>query len=195
MIHSNRMFVIGAQTSDDAFGFGNGMPWPRGTVRQDMSHFKRKTMEAPPGKINLLIVGRETFEAMERKALPGRYMVVVSRKFESVGLTGDRVFCAPSIEAFLLQRAEKIEDLHHIFFIGREFIWREGFKYSSNAHITVVKREVENKEGLKRLKTPLTKQATDSGFIQLRNETVTDDWDGPVQIEFLHYFKPLIRCD
>ncbi len=191
MISSSRMAVIGAQTKDGAYGLGNGMPWPRGMVRQDMARFKHRTTSAPTGRKNLLIVGRETFEAMGSEPLPGRYMVVISRKYEGIGTIGEDVFCSHSIESFLACKADKMNDLHNVFFIGGEHVWQKGFKLSSQAYITVVNKNIDDCTGLKRLSVPLVEQALMAGFSWRNTNTTTDNWNGPVQVTFLEYYKPI----
>lgn len=64
MITRDRMTVIGGHTQDLAYGLDHGMPWPRGTLPDDMGNFRVETKKAPEGKQNLILVYWKTFEAM-----------------------------------------------------------------------------------------------------------------------------------
>lgn len=189
MITSDRIAIIGAHTSCLAFGLGNGMPWPRNAMKQDMMRFKQTTLLAPEGKKNLLVAGAETFKSMGSRALPGRYMATISRQYSEVGILGNNILCAPTIPLLLETIDKKIEDLHTIFFIGGENIWKEGLDFASTAYITVVYRDVPHHSDLRRLSMALSHQAVMKGFLLQDTCSITDDWDGDTRVEFLHYTK------
>lgn len=64
--------AIVAQGMDRQIGMNDGkIPWPR--LKGDMTHFKRTTVG------HTMIMGRKTFDSFDRKPLPGRTHVVVSR--------------------------------------------------------------------------------------------------------------------
>ena len=64
--------AIVAITKDGALGKGNDLPWPKGSIKGDLSYFKQTTVDS------VVIMGRSTFESMGSKALPNRHNIVVS---------------------------------------------------------------------------------------------------------------------
>jgi len=163
MLTSDRIEVIGAHTQDLAFGLGNGMPWPWGSLPDDMRNFKEETSKAPEGKKNLLIAFAATADAIG-KPLPGRMMMVISRKVRQMAFLDNGYIVAPTVEeAFSF--ANTREDLHHVFFIGGEAGWKIGLRYASRCVFTEVRRPVEDCEGLKRLEKPLRTLAEEQGFV------------------------------
>ncbi len=192
MISSDRIIVIGAHTSPDcAFGLGDGMPWPKGSLQEDMQHFKKVTSFAPEGKKNLLIAGKNTFKSLG-KALPNRYMGVVSHEF--IGephKIGEDVFWGNSVLSLLTWAEQNLPDLNNVFFIGGESIWAEGLKLASHAHITLVHHNAGVDPNLRKLKTPLTRQASWAGLIRGKDTTYVNSlWgDGIVRLEIAYYWK------
>jgi len=71
----------------NVIGCDGGMPWHS---RQDFYHFKHMTMSYP------CIFGRNTYEFLPKKPLPGRLNIVCSSKFNN--LYKDGVFYAGSLE-------------------------------------------------------------------------------------------------
>ena len=62
--------AIVAMTRDRVIGVNGGLPWH---YSEDLKRFKRRTMGCA------VIMGRVTWDSLERKALPGRRNIVVSR--------------------------------------------------------------------------------------------------------------------
>ncbi len=192
MINSDRIIIIGAHTyPDHAFGLGDGMPWPKGSLVEDMQHFKNVTITAPEGKKNLLIAGRKTFESIGG-ALPKRYMGVISREFsDKPHQIGADVFGGNSVLSLLEWAEHNIKDLHNIFFIGGELIWMEGFNYASHVHVTIVHKSNMRNSNLRKLRTPLTQLASRAGFIRsIDTRFVNSNWgEDVVRLEFAYYWK------
>lgn len=191
MITSDGISIIGAHTDDLAYGLGSGMPWPRGALKQDMTRFKVITSDAPEGKKNLLVAGRETFLAMGSKALPNRYMAVLSTNFKGTQWLrkDDRIISVGDVDSLLAFCHENIPDLYHVFFIGGAKVWELGLQYASQAYITEVRRGVVDQDGLRRLSQPLADQAVSAGFTLTSKEVVDDIWDEPIYLRFLRYSK------
>ncbi len=63
--------LIVAASSNNVIGSNNRLPWHLPT---DMKFFKNTTWGMP------VIMGRKTFEAMHKKALPGRKNIVITRQ-------------------------------------------------------------------------------------------------------------------
>ena len=189
LINSNRIAIIGAHTTDLAFGLGDGMPWPRSAIKQDMARFKRITSDAPEGKKNLLIAGYKTFVGMGSKTLPNRFMASISRKIQHPTSFGNDTFGASSIELLLDYVEREIPNLHNVFFIGGEFIWLRGMNISNRAYITEIQKNVEDHRLLRRLTSPLSEQLVQAGFVLHKSNRIVDDWNGSVQLDFLEYIR------
>lgn len=188
MIDQKRIAIVGAHTAEQlAYGLGKGMPWPRKALSKDMfERFKPLTSSAPEGKKNLLIAGMTTFNTFP-KPLPGRYLVGVSRQAQEVKLLENGAMIAPSFEEALIF-AEKLPDLHRVFFIGGKASWEAGLKYASELYISVVHKEADEKNTIN-LDQSLEAKAKATGFFLVGQETVVDEWDGPVKVIFLDYFR------
>lgn len=57
---------------NNELGYLNDLPWP--TITEDMAQFMHNTMDST------LIMGRATWDSLDRNPLPGRTMVVISRR-------------------------------------------------------------------------------------------------------------------
>ena len=64
--------IIAAIGERGELGYLNDLPWE--TITEDMIQFMHNTMDG------ILIMGRNTWDSLDRNPLPGRIMVVISRK-------------------------------------------------------------------------------------------------------------------
>lgn len=64
--------IIAAIGDKNELGYMNDLPWD--TITEDMAQFMHTTMDST------LIMGRLTWDSLDRNPLPGRTMVVVSRR-------------------------------------------------------------------------------------------------------------------
>lgn len=98
-------------------------------IKEDLRHFKALTMG------NTIIMGRKTFEALPKGALPGRKNIVVTRN-QSYSAPGAET--ANSIaEAVAMASSEA-------FIIGGAEIYRQGLPLADILHITVVDDETSD---------------------------------------------------
>lgn len=74
----SRLTLIVAATRTNGIGQNGSLPWQ---LPQEMSYFARATKTAPEGKVNAVIMGRNTWESIPKKFRPLRDRVnaVVSR--------------------------------------------------------------------------------------------------------------------
>lgn len=98
-------------------------------IKEDLRHFKTLTMG------NTIIMGRKTFEALPKGALPGRKNIVVTRNTSYV---------APGAET-----AHSLADAIGMatgdaYIIGGAEIYRQGLPLTDTLHITVVDDECDN---------------------------------------------------
>lgn len=98
-------------------------------IKEDLKHFKSLTMG------NTIIMGRKTFEALRKGALPGRKNIVVTR---------NRSYRAPGAEvAHSLAEALSIAPAE-AFIIGGAEIYRQALPMADTLHITVIDDEAAN---------------------------------------------------
>ncbi len=98
-------------------------------IKEDLRHFKALTMG------NTIIMGRKTFEALPKGALPGRKNIVVTR---------NQSYSAPGAEtAHSIAEAVAMAE-NEAFIIGGAEIYRQGLPLADILHITVVDDETND---------------------------------------------------
>ena len=99
--------------------------------KEDLKLFTQATMD------NVVIMGRKTFESLE-KPLQGRVNIVVSSTMSQCGLNGVSV-CRDIMEAIVLA-TEKFPE-KEIFFIGGGKIYKQTIDIVSEIHLSVFEDE------------------------------------------------------
>ncbi|MDP2677078.1 MAG: phosphoribosylformylglycinamidine synthase subunit PurS [bacterium] len=121
--------IIAAVAKNGVIGNKGKLPWH---LPKDMAYFAKTTKGHP------VIMGRKTFESMEKKPLPGRTNIIVT----------SRVYAAPGCliahtvgEAlFYAKISPHAED---IFIIGGSLIYREALAFAERLYITAIDRDFE----------------------------------------------------
>ena len=77
----SRLTLIVAATLENGIGQNGGLPWH---LPKDMAYFAKATSNAPEGKKNAVVMGRNTWESIPMKFRPlkDRVNVVISRNKE-----------------------------------------------------------------------------------------------------------------
>ena len=118
----SKIALIVAVARNNVIGAGNAIPWH---CPADLQYFKRTTMGAP------VLMGRNTYQSLQIKPLPGRRNIVVTRDDDFIAEGCEVV---NSIEAGLqLTKNEK-----RVFIIGGENIYRQVLDKSDELYITYV---------------------------------------------------------
>ena len=98
-------------------------------IKEDLRHFKALTIG------NTIIMGRKTFEALPKGALPGRKNIVVTR---------NQSYSAPGAEtAHSIAEAVAMAE-NEAFIIGGAEIYRQGLPLADILHITVIDDETSD---------------------------------------------------
>jgi dihydrofolate reductase len=114
------------------------IPWNK---PEDLKRFKKITMGGT------LIMGRNTWDSIGRKLLPGRRTLVLSRALHSTHSNLDGVMTASSInEALLLSRNldwdnggwRKIDDNQQVWIVGGAQIYEQFMLFIKTIDVTVV---------------------------------------------------------
>ena len=118
--------IIACMSSKDrGIGLNGTLPW---SIKDDMAYFSRITQATRNSKLqNAVIMGRKTFESMNRKPLRGRLNICVSSSAEP-GITNTVFFCKALDEA--IQLASEHESVENIFIIGGESIYRQAIEHT-----------------------------------------------------------------
>ncbi len=109
--------IIVAVSPEGAIGVDNRIPWH---YPGDMRRFKRMTMGST------VIMGRLTFESMNRKPLSGRRNIVITRS------TIDGVETHPDLATALAHTTGDV------WFIGGRRIYEEAMRYADEIDVTYV---------------------------------------------------------
>lgn len=98
-------------------------------IREDLRHFRTLTMG------NTVIMGRKTFEALPKGALPGRKNIVVTRNPSYSAAGAEVAHTLP--EALGMASGEA-------FIIGGAEIYRQALPLTDTLHITVIEDEARD---------------------------------------------------
>lgn len=140
--------IIAAIGERGELGYLNDLPWK--TITEDMAQFMHNTMDQK------LIMGRATWDSLNRNPLPGRVMIVIARKRiimpkghfwystpeEAMSKHTDAwVIGGASLYANAMERAEEMLISH----IKGEYLADRYFPYISEDVWKVVEEETFNK--------------------------------------------------
>lgn len=100
-------------------------------IKEDLRHFKELTMGHP------IIMGRKTFEALPKGALPGRRNIVVTRNaaYQAPGAE-----IAPSVEGAI----DLCADTDRVYIIGGAQIYAQALPPANVLHITEIDATVSD---------------------------------------------------
>jgi len=123
--------------ADAAGGIGkdNDLPWPK--LSEDLRFLRRITTEAPPGRMNAVIMGRRTWDSVPsgRQPLRDRLNVVVSRS--PLALPAGMLAATSLQQALELARARP--EVASLFVIGGAQIFHQAFAHPACRHIYVTR--------------------------------------------------------
>ena len=126
-----RFFIIAAaQTSDGGMGYQGALPW---SLKEDMKHFKTITTRTnQPNMQNVVIMGKRTFESLQRKPLPNRFNIVLT------STEIPHVHTAKSLDDALRICPDNSQD---VFVIGGAGVYAEALKHDMCQGVYLTKVE------------------------------------------------------
>lgn len=124
-----RVTQIAAVAANQVIGDRGRLPWH---LPPDLAHFKRSTMG------HWLLMGRRTWDAIDRRPLPGRTTVVVTR---DPGLEARGAHVVRSIDEGLRLAEEGGAD--ELFVVGGEEIYRQTLGRADRLVLTLLEREFQ----------------------------------------------------
>ncbi len=118
--------LVAAMARNRVIGRDNQLPWH---LPADLRHFKQLTTGHP------VIMGRRTFDSIERKPLPRRQNIVISR---------DAVFSAPGAETAgsLEEALARVQGAPEVFVLGGAEIFRLALPRADRMVLTIVEAEI-----------------------------------------------------
>jgi len=135
------MHIIVAMCQNNGIGFKNKIPW---RIYEDLNFFKFTTLQTKNSEnVNVLIMGRKTFESLNYKPLKGRINIIISKtlnpdKFKNVLIFENIQSSIEFVKSFYRDSVE------NIFFIGGEKIYEEALKLDiQSIYITKIDKTFE----------------------------------------------------
>lgn len=120
----NNITMIASVGKNLEIGKDNKLLWP---IKEDLKFFKAQTMGKP------IVMGMSTFESMNRRKLPGRQSIILTRK----NIELDGIIIVHSKEE-LLDYIEKYKD--EVMIIGGASIYNQMLEYSNKLILTEVQK-------------------------------------------------------
>lgn len=128
-----KLSLIAARARNGVIGREGGLPWK---LSDDLALFKKTTRGKP------VIMGRNTWESLPKRPLPGRANIVLTRDW-SYGAEGTRVYSnlVAAIQAAKAIAARAGE--REVFIMGGESLYRRALPLADRLYLTEVDAEVE----------------------------------------------------
>lgn len=128
-----KLSLIWAMTRNRVIGRDNDLPW---SLPADMKHFMTTTRGHP------VIMGRRTFESMDRRPLPRRTNIVVTR---TPGYDAPGAVVVDSLEAALaVARRQCAEDgVDEAFVTGGAGLYAEALPLADRLYVTVIDADLD----------------------------------------------------
>lgn len=119
--------IVACEYVTAGIGMNNTLPW---NIPEDMKRFRALTTGAPCGRMNAVIMGRKTWESLNKVPLKGRINIVVSSTIPGAPTTLD--------EALVV--ASQNTNVHRIFIIGGESLYKAALDHPSctTAHVSYI---------------------------------------------------------
>ena len=125
--------IVVARARNGVIGRAGGLPW---RLKSDMALFKASTLGKP------VIMGRKTWDSLQKQPLPGRTNIVLSRdgSFEPKGA----LVCERFEEAVAIGREQAAEDgVGEVCVIGGQQVFALAWPKTRRLYLTEVEAEVE----------------------------------------------------
>ena len=124
--------------ADDNGGIGRagGMAWH---LPKDLKFFREYTTRARPGRMNAVIMGRRTWDALlpRFRPLPNRLNIVITRDPSSIAYREGAHIVRSLDEALAVASAD--EHIDSVFVIGGGEIYRQAFEHPACAKVVLTR--------------------------------------------------------
>lgn len=120
------MTIVASAGENNELGRDGDLCWH---LPEDLRHFKELTLGG------VVIMGRNTWESLPKKPLPGRINIVISRSFPET-ITGQPQMVVPSLEVAIERARELPESSDGIFIIGGGSVYNQAILTASRLELT-----------------------------------------------------------
>ncbi|ORY76586.1 serine hydrolase-domain-containing protein [Protomyces lactucae-debilis] len=134
---------IVAATNTQGIGRDGGLPW---RLRKEMAYFAAVTTAAPEGKMNVCIMGRNSWESIPEKFRPlkNRINIIVTsnQQYEltGLGIHSQKTALATSLEDALLVIHKLYADIvHHVFCIGGAQLYKAALAHPDTQRLLLTR--------------------------------------------------------
>ena len=111
------IFLVTACSKNNVIGQDGAIPW---SLPHELKHFRKLTTMGETK--NSIVMGRRTFDSLDRKVLPQRFNIVITKdKIKYTQKDENLIFVSTLEEVF--EEHEK-QNLHHMFVIGGNDIYK-----------------------------------------------------------------------
>lgn len=122
--------LIWAEDLNGYIGLAGGLPWSS-SMKDDMTHFKNTTMN------HTVVMGRNTFDSMKKRPLPGRKNIVLSRDLSYTVPEGVTLIRVPE------EVADHVKKDEETFIIGGRTIYRAFADIADNLYVTQIQANLK----------------------------------------------------
>lgn len=123
----NDVVIIAAVAKNGVIGSGRDIPW---RISEDWKRFKAVT------EGHAVVMGRQTWESLPKRPLPGRRNIVLSR---NPGFRPQGCVVVRSLADAFAQVAEN----EKIFIIGGAAVYAEAMEFATSLDLTLLERDFE----------------------------------------------------
>lgn len=134
--------IIVAVDSNNGISKEDNIPWH---IPNELKYFKKITTNTEyPENMNIIIMGRKTWESINSKPLKGRINIVISKKIKAT--KEENTYICPSVEE-TFKLIKEFDNYEKIFVIGGEQLYNHFLKeypsYCSLIYRTVINKDFE----------------------------------------------------
>lgn len=130
---SNMFSVVVAVDGEGGIGKNGSIPWH---IPTDLKHFQSLTTS---GDVNVVIMGRKTWDSLPRKPLPKRINFIISTTMEPQHNTNEP-FCVFSTLQDALNKTQEMSSNTNVYVIGGQNLYKEALEnpLCKMVHVTQV---------------------------------------------------------
>lgn len=131
--------VIVACSLNGGIGLNNKIPW---YIPDELKYFKHVTTSCPQGLMNIVIMGKNTWNSLPKKPLPNRINIIVSSTLQLTHLHNNTHIASSLDDALSL--CSKFNNIHKIYVIGGYQLYNEALNHSQceNVYVTHILKHV-----------------------------------------------------
>lgn len=127
----NKIIAVVAVASNGLIGINNKMPWK---VSEDLQHFKVLTLN------NTVIMGRNTWESLNKRCLPNRINYVVSKQGNFNLISNTCATCFSDINYAISESNLKYPS-NNVFIMGGGSIYKQTLPIWDELYLTIINED------------------------------------------------------